>query len=279
MIKSMVVAVDTSESSVRAQAYAVTLAKRYNAELTGIAVLDTPWVTRPMAMPIGGGHYKDHRDEKMLAKQRSELDKRISEFRDYCRKEGVPARAVEVEGVPAEQIAHEADRHDLIIIGRDTNFHGVNGQDIGDEVEQLLRDNPRPVIMIPPNAPLPGKGVVVSFDGSIPASRAMQMFHLMGLGKGERIHVLSIDEDDDKAQLLAARGAAYFESHGVSVTKHALQASSEIAQTILNTVESMNAGMLVMGAFSNRSLWRQLIVGSVTKQLLRACPVPIFIHH
>ena len=51
MIKSMVVAIDSTESSARAQEYALTLAKRYNAELTGIAVLDVPWITAPMATP------------------------------------------------------------------------------------------------------------------------------------------------------------------------------------------------------------------------------------
>jgi nucleotide-binding universal stress UspA family protein len=279
MIKSIVVAIDSTESSKSAQTYAIALAKQYNAELTGIAVLDTPWVTRPMATPIGGGHYKDHRDEKLLAEHRHILDAQVSAFRDQCHKEGVSVRAMEVEGVPAEQIEHEADRHDLIIIGRDTNFHGVNGHDIGDEVQQLLKDNPRPIIVIPPKLPKNSKGVVVAFDGSLQASRAMQMFHLMGLRDQEAMHILSIDDDDEKAEMLAERGAAFFTSHGAEVTTHGLQATVEIAQVVLNTVESVNAGMLVMGAFGHHSLLHQLMVGSVTKQLIRSCPVPVFVHH
>ena len=279
MIKSIVVAIDSTESSKSAQTYAIALAKQYNAELTGIAVLDTPWVTRPMATPIGGGHYKDHRDEKLLAEHRHILDAQVSAFRDQCHKEGVSVRAMEVEGVPAEQIEHEADRHDLIIIGRDTNFHGVNGHDIGDEVQQLLKDNPRPIIVIPPKLPKNSKGVVVAFDGSLQASRAMQMFHLMGLRDQEAMHILSIDDDDEKAEMLAERGAAFFTSHGAEVTTHGLQATVEIAQVVLNTVESVNAGMLVMGAFGHHSLLHQLMVGSVTKQLIRSCPVPVLVHH
>ena len=279
MIKSIVVAIDSTESSKSAQTYAIALAKQYNAELTGIAVLDTPWVTRPMATPIGGGHYKDHRYEKLLAEHRHILDAQVSAFRDQCHKEGVSVRAMEVEGVPAEQIEHEADRHDLIIIGRDTNFHGVNGHDIGDEVQQLLKDNPRPIIVIPPKLPKNSKGVVVAFDGSLQASRAMQMFHLMGLRDQEAMHILSIDDDDEKAEMLAERGAAFFTSHGAEVTTHGLQATVEIAQVVLNTVESVNAGMLVMGAFGHHSLLHQLMVGSVTKQLIRSCPVHVFVHH
>jgi len=279
MIKSMVVAIDSTESSARAQEYALTLAKRYNAELTGIAVLDVPWITAPMATPIGAGYYKAHRDQTILANQSQALDDKINAFRKLCDDAGVPARAVEAQGVPSEQIEHEADRHDMIIIGRETNFHGVKGHDIGDVVEQLLKDNPRPVLVVPPSNTFKRDGVVVAFDGSIPASRAMQMFCLMGLANGGPVHVVSIDADNDKAEYLAARGAAFFESHGEKVTAHGLQSSGDFAQTILNTVESLGVGMVVMGAFANRSLMRQIFVGSVTKQIIRASTVPVFLHH
>jgi nucleotide-binding universal stress UspA family protein len=279
MIKSIVVAIDSTESSSSAQEFAIGLAKKYRAEVTGIAVLDTPWVTRPMATPIGGGHYKGHRDETLLAEHRHTLDALVSAFRKKCENEGVPVRALEVEGVPAEQIDQESDRHDLIVIGRDTNFHGVKGHDIGDVVEQLLKDNPRPIIVVPPGRLRDTKGVVVAFDGSLQASRAMQMFHLMGLRGGEPMHVLSVDDDDDKAEALAGRGADFFRSHAVEVSAHGLQAGGGAAQAILNLVESVGAGMLVMGAFGPHSLMHQLMAGSVTKQLIRACPVPVFVHH
>ncbi|MCA8927978.1 MAG: universal stress protein [Alphaproteobacteria bacterium] len=279
MIKSIVVAIDSTESSARAQDYALALAKRYHAEVTGIAVLDVPWITAPMATPIGGGYYKEHRDATVMAEHRETLDARINAFRKLCESEGVPMRAVESEGVPAQQIDQESDRHDLIIIGRDTNFHGVKGHDIGDTVEQLLKDNPRPVLVVPPTALGPGNGAVIAFDGSNQASRAMQMFHLMGLANSGPIHIVSVDEDGAAAEAKAACGASFFESHGEKVTPHALQASTEIAATILNTVENLDVGMLVMGAFGSHSLMHQLFVGSVTKQLIRACPIPVFVHH
>jgi len=279
MIKSIVVAIDSTEASSCAQTYAIGLAKYYSAELTGIAVLDTPWVTRPMSTPIGGGHYKGHRDEKLLADHRHRLDALVSAFRDQCLAEGVSVRAMEVEGVSAEQIDHEADRHDLIVIGRDTNFHGVNGRGIGDVVEQLLKDNPRPVVVVPPGDGVKSDGVVVGFDGSLQASRAMQMFRLMGMRGSDDVHILSIDDDDEKAETLAARAGAFFASHGAQVTTHGLQSSGEVAQAVLNTVESVGAGMLVMGAFGSPLLLPQLVFGSVTKQIIRACPVPVFVHH
>jgi nucleotide-binding universal stress UspA family protein len=37
--------------------------------------------------------------------------------------------------------------------------------------------------------------------------------------------------------------------------------------------------MLVIGVFAPHSLMHKLLVGSVTKQLIRASPIPVFVHH
>ena len=138
MIHSMVAAVDSTDSSNQAQAHTMQLAKRFNAKVTGIAVLDTPWIKRPMAMPIGGGSYRTHRDETPIAACDAELDEKINEFSGLFSSTGVDCRSIEVTGSPAELLYHEAEQHDLMVMGRDTNFHGVRGHDIGDATERLL---------------------------------------------------------------------------------------------------------------------------------------------
>ena len=282
MIHSMVVAVDTTDSSRQAQAFALELAKEFNAKVTGIAVLDTPWIKRPMAMPIGGGSYRAHRDETLIAQQTEELDAKIKEFNVLCDAKSIQCRTIEVEGSPSEKLDQEAEPHDVMIVGRDTNFHGHRGHDIGEVTDKLLKDHPRPVIVVPPGEPLEGNGVVVCFDGSMPASRAMQMFYLLGLANNQPVHVVSLNEDAALAERTAARGAKFFSDRGVSATPHGVLGdgdSNEIAMTIFHLAESIGADMVVMGAYAEHSIWRQLIVGSVTRQLIRACPVPLFVHY
>ena len=275
----MVVAVDSTDSSKQAQAYTLQLAKRFNAKVTGIAVLDTPWIKRPMAMPIGGGSYHTHRDETLIAARDAELDEKINEFSGLCSSTGVDCRSIEVTGSPAELLYHEAEQHDLMVMGRDTNFHGVRGHDIGDATEQLLEDHPRPLIIVPPDDLPAGQDLVVSFDGSIPASRAMHMVYLLGLAQDRKVHVVSVDEDGEVANGLAARGAAFFTNRGIDAEPHGMQEHDDVAHAILHIVESLDAGMLVMGAFGEHSMIHQLLSGSVTKQLIRACPVPLFVHY
>lgn len=280
MIHSMVVAIDSTESSKQAQEFALTLATKYNAKLTGIAVLDLPWIKRPMMMPIGGGAYRAHRDETLIANQTKELEEKLQAFDQLCTARGVPCRGIEVEGSPNEQLDREAEQHDLVVIGRETNFHGHRGHDIGEATDKLLKDHPRPVIIVPPAPFQPGNGAVICFDGSLPASRAMHMFYLLGLAKDEPVHVVSVSEDAETAEKTALRGANFFSSRGINATAHGIHAeedSGEIALTIFNMVESLGAGIVSMGAYAEHGLLRQLLVGSVTRQMARSCPVPLFV--
>ncbi len=279
MIHSVIVAVDSTDSSKKAQTFSLKLARECSAEVTGIAVLDTPWIKRPMAMPIGGGAYRAHRDETLIANQTKELDTKINEFRSYCDTEGVVCRWIEIEGSPAEKLDHEAEQHDLMVIGRETNFHGVRGHDIGDATEQLLEDHPRPLVIVPSNELPSGRDLVVSFDGSIQSSRAMHMVYLLGLTNNRKVHVVSVDEDGEVADGLAARGVEFFKARGIDAEPHGLQEHDDVPHAILHMVEALDTGMLAMGAFGEHSMLHQLLSGSVTKQLLRACPVPLFIHY
>jgi len=66
MIKSILVILDDSKSSESAKELSVNLAKSYKASLTGIGVLDAPWITTPEAIPLGGVAFKVDLDEQLL---------------------------------------------------------------------------------------------------------------------------------------------------------------------------------------------------------------------
>lgn len=281
MLKSIVVALDGSESSANARKLALEVADRTGAALVGLGVLDVPWITAPRATPIGGGAYQAHRNEELLAKGRDAIRQRVEAFHGECAAAGVQCVAVGSEGDPVEQIDSEADRHDLIVLGRETNFHGGEDHDIGECVEKLMHDNPRP-LMIAPETTESGADpnvVVVAFDGSVTSSRAMHMFLLLGLAEGREIHVVSIDDDADKARAKAERGAALFRNHGYKAEANGVAARGGASHAILGAVSAARAGRLVMGAFGHDGLLRRTFMGSTTKQLLREASVPIFVHH
>lgn len=281
MMKSIVVALDGSSSSTNARKLALDVAARTGASLVGLGVLDTPWLTAPRATPIGGGSYQTHRNEELIAQGRDKIRDRIDAFHAECSAASVECSGIGTEGDPVEQVDAEADRHDLIVIGRETNFHGGEDHDIGDTVEKLLHDTPRPLMIAPEGdlAHADDNVVVVAFDGSVTASRSMHMFLLLGLAKGREVHVVSVDKDKDVAIGRAERGAALFRSHGYAAEANGVVTDGDPADAILGAVSSVRAGRLVMGAFGHEGLIRRVLMGSATKRLLREATVPIFVHH
>lgn len=281
MLKSIVVALDGSSSSANARKLALEVAGRTGAELVGLGVLDVPWVTAPRSTPIGGGSYQLHRNEELLEQGRAAIQERVGAFHAECQAAGVGHSAVGAEGDPVQQMDAEADRHDMIVIGRETNFHGGTNHTVGETVEKLLHDTPRPLMIAPEGDHQAGDAdvVVIAYDGSVTSSRAMHLFLLLGLAEKRQVHVVSVDDDKDAAHGLADRAAALFRSHGIKADAHGVASDGAASAAILGAVSSLNAGRLVTGAFGHEGRLRRVLMGSTTKRLLEKATIPVFIHH
>lgn len=275
MIKSLLVAVDGSKASEVAQVLSVEIAGRLQARIGGLGVLDTPWITAPQAVPLGASYYKAHRDQEVLKRITEKVEALLGDFERRCRAAGVDFSLAEAQGSPAELIEVESEAHDLIVVGKDTSFHFRPDGKTSDTVVRLARDDPRPILVTSERPP--GEGaILVAYDGSLPASRAMHMFALLGLGAGRQVEVLTVDRDRDRATALAGRGAKIFATHGIEAASIGLGAREHPAELILE--RAARARMLVMGAFGRREL-RDYFFGSCTTRVLEACPAPLFIHH
>ena len=277
MVRSILLAIDDTEPSRAAQELAIEIAVEHQARVTGVAVVDRPWITTPTATPIGGGAYKQHRDEVLLGKNRAAVEQRLAEFHERCASSGIRSEELHLEGVPHERIEQESCRHDLIVIGRDTDFHDSEFPDIADTVTRLLHDNPRPIMVVPAQRSSRGS-VVVAFDGGLQASRAAHIALLLGLAR-EDVHVVSIAGTESEARDLAGRAVALFAAHGVPAVAHGLASDGNPADALVRFLSPMQTRMLVMGAFSKRGLMHRIFVGSATHRLLEACPAPLFVYH
>ena len=191
MIRRILVAIDETPASRVAQDLAIAIAKQRSAAITGVGVVDRPWATAPQAVPIGGSAYKVHRDQVVLDELRHEVEAILRTFSEACRTAGVLFSTVEVEGAPARAIESEAEGCDLIVIGKDTNFHFEAEPDMTETVARLIRENARPVLVTSAGKPT-GDKVLVCYDGSVQASRAMHMFVLLGLAHDREVHLVSV---------------------------------------------------------------------------------------
>jgi len=286
MIRSALLALDATEASTRAQEKAISFCQYVGSRsggsgcpihLTGVAVVDRPEIERREAAPIGGGAFKADRDETLLRDAQEKVAQILDDFEARCRKAGVPCSAIRSEGHPYEQIERAACQHDVILIGRDTNFHFETREQSDDTVMRLVRDHPRPII-ITPERDLGGSSVVIAYDGSLQASRALHVWILLGLLREEtEVHLISVNREKAEARRLCDEAVALLSHHDITATTHPIASGDKLVSVLNRHIADLAPRMLVMGAFGTGGL-RARFFGSTTLAMIKDCPYPLFLY-
>jgi nucleotide-binding universal stress UspA family protein len=275
MLKSILVGLDGSPHSQVAVELGIRWAKRFDAFLVGLGIIDEPGICGPEAVPLGAGAYKVERDQVRLAEARRRVEGFLEAFTLRCAEAQVPLKLLEDTGQPSVQVLLEAQRFDLILLGRRTYFHFQTQEGPDETLFEVVKHSPRPVVAVPDSF-REGTGVLVAYDGSLQAARTLQAFQSSGLGEGTEIHVLTVGKDHTEAARHADRAAEFLRFHDLKVTTHPVASSDFPGNAILQYCWQLDPGLLVMGAYG-QPRWREFLFGSVTRALLKQTPVPLFL--
>src|SRR5262249_49737360 len=148
-----------------------------------------------------------------------------------------------------------------------TYFHFATQEHPCETLRKVLLASPRPVVTVPEKIG-DGAAVLVAYDGSMQAARALQSFLLSGLADGADVHVACVRPNHQEAARLAELAIDFLGFHGVRAKSHLLSPIGSDARTLLDLARSVDAGMLVMGAFG-RPTWREFFLGSTTTAILK----------
>lgn len=287
MIRGILVALDGSPSSNAAAAVAIRLAARHKAGIEALGTLDTDFIQRPQAVPAGAMAYKRGLDLKLIKDARQRVEAVLEDFADRARSAGVRCTTRQVERAPRAAIEAAATSSDMVVVGQ-TALISADGEiaPMSMAVEQLLRNSVRPVLVVPDRHKVgePGRElspIVVAFDGSIVSSRALHLFALLGLGKGRAVHVLTQnDGSTSNAEATAEQACSLLRSHGhrrVRAVGLGDREAGKPAESILGTAKSVDASLIVMGAYGHRGM--QEMFGSCTRSVLTGLQTPLFMYH
>jgi len=275
MLRSALVALDGSAYSETAADLAIDWASRYGARLLGLGILDAPTIQRAEPVPLGASAYKKARDQARLADAHRRVEALLSAFQARGRAAGVTVEVLEDIGDPAARILREAQRCDVVILGRETHFHFETQDEPDGTLVQVLRSSPRPAVVVPRSIPS-GQGVLLAYGGGREAARILQTFQLLGLAAGEAIEVVTIHRDGAEAEALVNLAGEYLTAQGAPHRLHPIVSAAPPADVLLEQVLRARPRLLVMGAQGHHPL-RDLFGASVTRAVMRACPVPVFI--
>lgn len=161
----------------------------------------------------------------------------------------------------------------LLVIGRQGEDSGSEGELIGSQLESVIRTMHRPILVTPADFSAP-TSAMFAFDASATSHKGVEILLASPLLKGIPIHLVTVSSDtyEARAALDSVRDrlvAAGFEVHVATLT-------GEVEPRLRAYQAEHAIELLVMGAYGHSRI-RQFFVGSTTTNMLRSATTPMLL--
>lgn len=276
MLRSLLVGLNGSKDSHASCEVAFAWASQLKIPVTCLGVVDSVPTAHPEPVQVGAGEYSIGYDPQQMELERHKVSEGLKQAANRAFDLGVAARVLLVEGSPAAILGEEAQRHDLLFLGRPSNAEGL---DTGpsDMLIEILRHSPRPIILGCQQVPR-SSSVMIAYDGSAQAARTLQSFVSSGLYYGHPLHLVGVSNTPPLMQDVLGRANDFLNVHSLNAEKHVIPIGESIGATLIRFAREVPAGLLVVGAYG-QPWYKETLFGSVTKSLLTGIQVPMFINH
>jgi len=273
--RTLLVHVDDLASSQDRLDFAVALARREEAELVGLYVVpgtDLAPSTAAMLSNEVVGRRLDRFNERQHAAEKR--------FRDAVAAAGLDADWRAPAGPSIDAAVAHARSTDLVIVGqRDPSEAGF-----GDAlISNVLLSSGRPTLVVPTTgAPATlASRVLIAWDRGREAARAIGDA-LPLLARAERVCAVAVDEDREASvdeRLSDARLRHWLARHGIAIdVEREPVRDVGVGEWLLSRAADLGSDLLVMGGYAHARM-RELVLGGVTRTLLRAMTIPVLMAH
>jgi nucleotide-binding universal stress UspA family protein len=199
-------------------------------------------------------------------------------------KEGVQSfeqRMIEEE--PGVALCLQARYSDLLIIGQDDSEDQTIAQP-SMVAEYVLINSVNPVLIVPHSGEFAtaGQRILIAWDGSMEAARAvhgaipiLQRASLVQVAVFDPIIGPSAHGEEPGADI-----ALFLTRHNVrvDVSRHVTGGEIDIGNAILSHASDFGANLLVMGGYGH-SRFREVLLGGVTRTVLKSMTMPVMMSH
>ncbi len=203
------------------------------------------------------------------------MNRLLEKFKNICEAEKVPYTEAHDQGYPSNAIMQATRFYDLMIIGMRTFFDFETGDADGISLNKLLDKSITPILGVPATYKVPKNlKVLVAYDGSLPASRALQRFGQLRNPEAMEITLLNSSKDEKMAMYILGQAEQYLHTHGMKKIK-----KEWTSEHILDVVEKRyyeQYDSFVVGAHTREGIF-DFMLGSLTKFLIDRGEKPVFI--
>ena len=253
---------------------AVSLAKKYNSSVSGVAIhqrIDS-FIAQEGSIVFDSLHHDENKDEAIKYKEKfidhiNTLKKSDSDLSDLKYK----WLSEELEN--QKYLGDLSRVYNVVIISRP--YQELQSASLS-SIQTILFDGGRPVMLIPMNKQIDiGKEVVISWNCTTESSRAV-FAALPILKKANNVTILTVEKvitdgpsGEQVSELLT--------SHGIDAKPVTISGDEKkIGDAILDFSKSVDADLIIKGAYTQSRL-REIIFGGATRHLMLHSEIPIYL--
>jgi len=255
---------------------AVQLAKRFDAEITGVTVLDLERLTKVRLAQEETIPAAMHR----VILTRDRIEEAISEFESACAAEGIKYQVKQEEKEASFDLMISLARyHDLMIFGLRSIFeYNVSIVDLSIEepkntLARLIAAGVRPIIAVSDTF-RPIQKVLIAYSGSMESAKTMKRFVQMRLWPDAKLKIVTFQSSEEKARRLLHDASEYCSAHGYHVEHESKIGSPK--DRLLPLATQWQADMIVLGNSAGHLLTKRLL-GETALHIIRNADQPLFL--
>jgi nucleotide-binding universal stress UspA family protein len=273
MYKRILVALSGTPFTTVAVRYALELAARHEAQVTGLALRDNSLVQNVGAVPLGGSAAAEGLIERRVQEIEQRIDTEVRQFELTCQRAGIEPKVVRKSEEAGRVLTDLWRYNDLTIIGLRGLFEYGVVKNPTDVVARLISQRVRPILAVAHDY-RPIRRVLVAYNGSMGSASAFKSFIRSQLWSDFTVKIVVFNRDDEAHSLLT-NAAEYCAAYGHEVKTEHVKCSAP-RDELLAHAYAWDADMIVMGARS-RTHFIDHILGSMTTQVLRNAEIPIYL--
>ena len=275
MIKRILVGLGGTPYTSVAIQRAMDLAKRFEAEITGVTVVDIKGLSNVGLVPKGALHAAKEMTARRVRVTKEKIAEAISEFESSCTAESIKCQVKQEEREdPFDLMISLARYHDLMIFGlRSIIEYDIAFEEPKDALARMVEAGVRPIIAVSDTF-RPIQKVLIAYSGSMASAKTMKRFVQLRLWPDARLKIVTFQSSEDKAHQLLFDASEYCRAHGFHVESESNTGSPK--DFLLPMATLWQADMIVLGN-SARNLMVKRIIGETALHIIRNADRPLFL--
>lgn len=276
--------IDGSKLSAAVCDYSAWIAQRVDAPLKLLHTIDHHHETAVISDLSGniGLDSRDHLLEELtrVEEQRSKLRLQqgkllLKEAKERVIQAGIADPLTnQRHGSLVESLIELEENIRVLVIGLRGKVHENQAGKIGAKLESIIRSLHKPILVVNDAFKTPER-IMIAYDGSAAAEKAIAMVAESPLYKGLCCHVVCVAKEDNGANnLLAAAVNKLIAAGGIEVNAVKLKGKPE--QALCDYQVDYNIDLTIMGAFSHTRM-HDFLLGSFTAKMLTNSKRPLLL--